>query len=283
MYYRRLPKFEYLAPKSVEEVCSLLQERKGGARVSAGGTIVVHRMKERVGVRKFLIGLKAVADLDFIDFDPSSGLKIGTMASLQSVADSPVVKKRFAILARACAELGTPQIRAMGTIGGNLCAKFPTAETVPVLIALGAKARIWNAEGDRMVPIDALNKDLKQADLLTEIHVPTPDLQSGWGYEKYALRERLDYATVAAAVVMTSKGGVCADVVIALGGVPSKRAAQAEKAVKGQKKTARVIEKAAQAASKNAKPISDIHCSAEYKKELLKVMVQRALEQAWGD
>ena len=283
MYYRRLPKFEYLAPGNIEEARSLLLEHKGKARVTAGGTIVVHRMKERVGVRKFLIGLKAIKDLDFIQFDQSSGLRIGAMATLQSLTDSPVVRKRFPILGWACGNLGTPQIRAMGTIGGNICSKFPAAETVPVLIALGATARILTADGEKTVPVETLNRGLKQTDLLVEVHVPTPAADTGWGYEKYALRERLDYATASAAVVLTSMKGRCKDIRIALGGVSAKRAKQAERAVRGQSKSDRVIERAARAAGKNAKPLADIHFSGEYKKELLKVMVRRALDQAWTE
>ena len=109
MYWRRLPKFEYLAPKSIEEAISMLKEHKGEARIIAGGTIVIHNMKERIGVRRYLIGLKAIPNLDFIAFDEAGGLRIGCMASLQSVADSPVLKDRFESLAVACGKLGTPQ------------------------------------------------------------------------------------------------------------------------------------------------------------------------------
>jgi len=266
----------------VDEASALLQTHKGNARVTAGGTIVVHRMKERIGVRNYLLGLKAIEGLDDIAFDGASGLRIGAMASLQSLAESPVVRENFEILATACGKLGTPQIRNMGTIGGNVCSKFPEAETVPVLIALGAEAKIVNGSGEKKVALEDLNKELKQTDLLTEIFVPTPAPHTKWGYEKFAIRERLDYATAAAAVVIIRSNGICEDVRIAIGGVSAKRATQAENVLKGQSKTEAVIKAAAEEASKKAKTVSDIHFSADYKKDLLNVMVKRALEQAWA-
>lgn len=283
MYYRRLPRFEYLAPKSIEEASTLLQKYKGDARVTAGGTIVIHRMKERVGVRKYLIGLKNIPELDYITFDESSGLKIGALATLQSIADSALVRERFGILSTACGRLGTPQIRNMGTIGGNVCSKFPTAETVPALIALGAEAKIVAADGKRMVSLEDLNKELKQTDMLTEIRIPTSSDNMKWSYEKFAVRERLDYATVSAAVMVLPSNGRCENCKIALGGVTSKRAKEAEEVVKSRSISENLIEEAAQLASQNAKTTTDMEFSAEYKKELLKVMVRRALKRAFGE
>lgn len=282
-YYRRLPRFEYLAPGSVEEACSLLQKYKGKARVVAGGTIVIHRMKERIGVRKYLVGLKGIAGLAAITSDRSGGLKIGAMASLQSIADSPVVREKFETLAVACGRLGTPQIRNMGTIGGNVGCKLATAETVPALIALRAEVKVASASGEKTIVIEDLYKELEETDLVSQIHVQTPAPGTKGGYQKYAIRKGIDYATVSTAVMLTSTNGICQDIKIALGGValPSMRAGKAEELVKGQKKTESVIAQAAQAASKDAKIASDIFFSAEYKKELLKILVARAIKQAW--
>lgn len=283
MYYRRLPKFQYLAPVSVDEACSLLQEHKGQVRIVAGGTIVISRMKERAGVRKYLIGLKAIPDLDYVTFDESLGLRIGAMASLQSIGDSPVVKERFQPLAMACAGLGTPQIRNMGTIGGNLCCRFPTAEAVPSLITLGAEAKIATSGGERTVTVENLYKELKEPGLVTEIHVPTLPPSSRGVYQKYTIREGVDYATVSVAVVMISGNGVCQDVRIALGGVAttSVRAREAEEITKQKTVADSVVAEAARVASEGARTVSDIYFSAEYKKELIKILTQRAIKQTW--
>ena len=281
MYWRRLPKFEYLAPKSIEEAVSMLKEHKDEARIMSGGTIVIHNMKERVGVRKYLVGLKAIPNLDFVTFDKARGLTIGCMASLQSVADSPVVKERFQNLAVACGKLGTPQIRNMGTLGGNVCCKFPTAEAVPALVALEAEAKITTASGDKTVAVEDLYKELKGTELVTEIHVPIPPSGAKGSYQKHTIREGMDYATVCAAVQMTLTNGSCEDIRIALGGgtLPSMRSKRAEEIIKGQSFTDNVVEKVAQAASEDAKTASDIYFSAEYKKELLKGIVKRAIKE----
>jgi len=281
MYYRRLPRFEYLAPKSIEEAVSMLKEHKGEARIMSGGTIVIHNMKERVGVRKYLIGLKAIPNLDFVTFDKAGGLTIGCMASLQSVADSPVVKERFQNLGVACVKLGTPQIRNMGTLAGNVCCRFPTAEAVPALVALEAEAKIATASGDNTVAVEDLYKELKGTELVTEIHVPTPPPGAKGSYQKHTIREGMDYATVCAAVQISLTNGSCEDIRIALGGatLPSMRSKRAEEIIKGQSFTDNVVEKVAQAASEDAKTASDIYFSAEYKKELLKSMVKRAIKE----
>src|SRR5512136_1908415 len=101
-YYRRLPQFEYVAPKSVEEACSFLQANQAETRVIAGGTITLHRMKERIGVKKYLMSLKAIPGLDGIRANGDGKLHIGPMASIQAVADSRVVRKQCALLADAC-------------------------------------------------------------------------------------------------------------------------------------------------------------------------------------
>ncbi len=279
-YYRRLPPFEYVAPTSVQEAVNFLAAHKAETRVMAGGTITLHRLKERIGLKKYLMSLKAIPGLDAIGKDPGQ-LKLGSMALLQTVADAPVVKKGCAMLAFACARLGTPQIRAMGTLGGNVACNLATAETVPVLMALGGEATLVSAKGSRTVPVEELYKELKEGELVTEIMVPVVKGQV-WGYEKWAVRERFDYATVSAAVAMTMAGRACKDVRIALGGVtlPTRRAHRAEDLLKGQSVTDKRIDEVAKAAAEDARTGADVLFTAEYKKELVTVMVRRALKQA---
>jgi aerobic carbon-monoxide dehydrogenase medium subunit len=284
-YYRRLPKFEYLAPKSMDEVSSLLRQYKSEARIMAGGTIVIHRMKERIGVRPYAIGLQAVPGLDAIAYDKASGLKIGAMARLQNIADSTEVKMGCVLLSTVCAKLGTPQIRNMGTIGGNVASRFATAETMPALIALGAEARILTAGGEKVSRVEDLYKELKDGDFITEIRFPALGPNIKTGYKKFAVRERFDYATVAAAVVMNTDGRTCKEIKIGLGGVTlqTMRAKTAEEAMKGQELTDDLVEKAAVIAADSGTVGSDLMFSAEYKKKVLKTMVKRAIKEAAGE
>ena len=283
-YHRRLPKFEYLAPKTMEEAISMLGSRKGEVRIIAGGTIVVHQMKERIGNRPYLMSLKLIKDLDYISFDDKKGLRIGAMASLQSIADSSVVNEKCSILANACRKLGTPQLRNMGTIGGNLSCRFATAESIPVLIALGAEVDIMNGEGNRTVLIEDFYKEMKDGELLTHIQVPSPPAHAKWGYQKFAVRDHYDFATVSAATLLNIVAGKCTDVRLALGGVtlPTMRAKESENLLSGQAVTDDMIAKAAQLASESGNLGSDVYFSADYKKELLRVVAKRALKDALG-
>jgi aerobic carbon-monoxide dehydrogenase medium subunit len=284
-YYRRMPKFDYLAPKSIDEVSSLLQQHKGEARIMAGGTIVLHRMKERIAVRPCVIGIQAVAGLDSITYDGKTGLRIGAMARLQAIAESADVKKGCALLSTVCGQLGTPQIRNMGTIGGNVASRFATAETVPALIALGAETKVLTATGEKVVAVEDLYKELKDGDLITEICIPALAAKTTTGYKKFAVRERFDYATVAAAVIMIMDGKTCKDIKIGLGGVTlqTMRAKAAEEVLKGQVLTDALIEKAAGVATDSGNVGSDVMFSADYKKKVLKTMVKRALKEAVGE
>jgi aerobic carbon-monoxide dehydrogenase medium subunit len=281
-YYRRMPQFEYVAPKSVEEVCSFLQANQAETRVIAGGTITLHRMKERIGVKKYLLSLKAIPGLDGMSANGDGKLKIGPMATIQSVADSPIVRKQCTLLGLACSMHGTPQIRNMGTIGGNVACSLATAETMPVLTALGAEAKLTSAAGSRTVLIEDLYKELKDGEILTEILVPA-GAGGKSGYEKWAMRKKFDYATISAAVVMTLTGGkTCNEARLGLGGVtlPTRRAKRAEDMLKGQSVTDALIEQVAQTAAEDARVGADVNFTGDYKKELVKVMVRRAIKKA---
>ena len=279
-YYRRLPPFEYVAPTSVQEAVNFLAAHKAETRVMAGGTITLHRLKERIGLKKYLMSLKAIPGLDAIASEPFPA-ETRLHGPPSGCCRRPAVKKGCGMLAFACARLGTPQIRAMGTLGGNVACNLATAETVPVLMALGGEATLVNAKGSRTVPVEELYKELKEGELVTEIMVPVVKGQV-WGYEKWAVRERFDYATVSAAVAMTMAGRVCKDVRIALGGVtlPTRRAHRAEDLLKGRSVTDKRIDEAAKAAAEDARTGADVLFTAEYKKELVTVMVRRALKQA---
>jgi aerobic carbon-monoxide dehydrogenase medium subunit len=280
-YYRRLPQFEYVAPKSLDEACSFLEAHAAETRVMAGGTITLHRMKERIGVKKYVMSLKAIPNLDGIRASKDGNLSIGPMASIQSLADSRVVQKQSALLAGACRIHSTPQIRNMGTIGGNVACNLATAEMVPVLSALGSQAKLASAAGSRMVLIEELYKELKDGEVLTEILVPVAQ-DTKAGYEKWAMRKRFDYATVSAATALSLSGKKCTAARIALGGVtlPTRIPKRAIEMLKGQSVTDALIEQVAEAASEDARVGADIYFTMDYKKELVKVMVRRAIKKA---
>ena len=284
----RMPKFDYLAPKTLEEALSLLSEYGGKAKVLAGGTDLLVTMKERKVTPAYLIGLANLTDLDYIRQE-NGDLRIGALATHQSITDSNLVKGSYGLLATACGKVGTPQVRNMGTIGGNLCTASPAADTVPSLIGLGAKAKIRSLKGERVVAVEEFfvapgESVIQTGEILTEIQIPNPPPHTLGVYLKLLPRTAIDMAAVGVAVVVTldSKHTSFVDAKIVLGAVAPTpiRAHQAEDIIRGKAISDELIEKAAQAAANEAKPISDVRASADYRKKMVRVLTNRALKQA---
>lgn len=284
----RMPRFEYFAPKSLEEALSLLSQFKVRAKILAGGTDLIVRARERKVTLDYLISLGNVTGLDYIRQDNGGGLRIGALATHQSVVDSPLIKGGYQLLATACRKIGTPQVRNMGTIGGNLCTASPAADTAPSLIGLGAKAEIRSLKGERVVAVEEFftgpgKSVIQTGEILTEIRIPKPPPHTLGVYLKLLPRTAIDLAAVGVAVVVTldSQHTNFVDVKIVLGAVAPTpiRARQAESIMRGKAITDELIEKAAQVAADEGKPISDLRASADYRKKMVRVLTNRALKQ----
>lgn len=279
-----LPKFEYLAPKNIRETCKLLSKYQGQAKVIAGGTDLLVKMKDRGLTPQYLIGIKNVTSLDYINYDTVSGLRIGALTNHHSLANSPIIREKFAILSKAAAEIGTPQIRNMGTIGGNLCNAVPSADTASPLIALKATVKLVSSKRERTVALEKFfvgpgETALKADELLTEIQVPNLTPRTGGTYLKLYSRGAVDIATVGIAVILTiGKNETCdsARIVLAAVAPTPLRAKGAEEIIKGKKIENGIVEKAAQAAAEEARPRS----SPEYKREMVRVLTMQAIMQS---
>ncbi|KPK24975.1 MAG: hypothetical protein AMK69_15385 [Nitrospira bacterium SG8_3] len=283
----RLPKFEYLDPKTIEEACSLLSQHGDKARLIAGGTDLLIIMKHKEVTPEYLVGLKGIPNLDSIDAD-AEGVRIGALATLRSIGDSAVVRERFPFLADIAGKMATHQIRNMGTIGGNICNAAPSADTAPSLICLGAKAKIVGPKKERIVAVEEFftgpgETVLKAGEMLTEIQVPNQPAHTGGAYLRLT-RLSVDLAVVgvAALVTLEGKGGLCKEARIALGAVAPTpiRAKKAEGVITGKKIENGLIEEAAQIASEEARPITDVRGSAPYRTDIVRVLTKRAIRQA---
>jgi carbon-monoxide dehydrogenase medium subunit len=281
-----LPKFDYFAPKAIEEVCSLLSKHRGEARVIAGGTDLLAKMKNRRLLPAYLISLKNIPDLDYIRDDGEGVLRIGALTDLESIKNSAVIRRRFGILSQAAGCMGSVAIRNQGTIGGNLCNAAPSAETAPALIALGTKAKMAGLSGERTIALEDFftgpGETVLQADeILTEIQIPSLPPRSGGIYLKHSLR-KMDIALVGVGVVVTLDGESCADIKIVLGAVAPTpiRARKAESAIRGQVPDEGLMEKAAQIASAESHPIDDIRSHAEYRRQIVGILTKQGIEQA---
>ncbi len=286
-YLLTLPRFNYLVPKTIGEACSLLDKYRGAAKVMAGGTDLLVSMKKREISPQYIINIKAILpELDYIHYSHEDGLKLGALATLQSVANSSIVKDKFGLLATACRKVGTPQVRNMGTIGGNICNGGPSQDAVPSLLVLEAKLKLVSLQGERVVSVDGFfispfQTALGETELLTEIQIPTPPPKSNGCYQWLTKITAEDETLVGVAVLMTldSAGGWCKDIRIGLCSVAPTpiRARRAEELLRGKKIDNGLIEKAAKVAVEETRPRS----RADYRRRMTSLLVKRAINEAW--
>ncbi len=282
--------FEYFEPETVEEALSLLRKYSDTAKVCAGGTDLVVRMRKRALNPQFLIGIAGIRELDYLGFEDERGLRIGCLTTIRTIERSPELKERYPMLSEVATRFGSIAIRNMATIGGNLCNALPSADMAPMLIALSGKTRLVSIDGERVVPLEDFftgpGKTVLRADeLMVEIQVPPQPPQTSGVYLKYTTRggEELSVVGVAAVATCGSRNESCTDVRIVLGTVvPSPmRAKEAETILKGKIIDDGLIEKAAQIASDQSRPRDSIRGSANYRREMVRVLTRDALRQAF--
>ncbi|MCX6009535.1 MAG: xanthine dehydrogenase family protein subunit M [Chloroflexi bacterium] len=279
--------FEYFAPKTVDEALSLLSQYKEEAKIIAGGQSMLVVMKRGLLTTEYLIDIKGIAALDYIKYDEGEGLRIGALTIHRAIEKSPVILKHFRVLSEMERNLATIQTRNWGTIGGNLCHGDPAGDPAPVLIALNAKLKLASLGRERIIEVEEFSKDylevaLEPDEMLTEIQVPTPPPHTGTACEKLMVMKG-DMGIVGAAVSITlNSEGRCKDARIALSSAASVplRAREAEKKLIGRVLDDSVLIEAGDVASTEASPPVDVHGSAEYRREMVRVFMRRAATKA---
>lgn len=280
--------FKYLAPKTLKEALTLLDKYGEDCKVIGGGQSLLILMKQGLVAPEYLISIKGISELDYIESDAKEGLRIGALTTHRAIERLPVMRNGFRVLAEMETRLASIQTRNWGTIGGNLCHGDPAGDPAPVLMVLNATLKMAGLNGERAMPVEDFFLDyfetaLEPGELLTEIQVPVTPPYTGSAYTKFNVIES-DLATVGVAVSITldSGGGVCRDVRIALGAAAATpiRAKQAEGVLKGKKLTDELLGEAGQIASTEAEPVSDIYASEEYRQELVKILVKRVGKEA---
>ncbi|MBF0507857.1 MAG: xanthine dehydrogenase family protein subunit M [Deltaproteobacteria bacterium] len=279
-----LPKFKYLAPKTWEEACAMLAQYKGKVRVMAGGTDLLIKMSLGAAAPEYVIGLKNIPGLDYIKYDQTKGLTLGPLALLADVADHPMIKEKYDAVAHAASVTATVQVRNMGTVAGNLCNAAPSADNIPALMALDAEVTLARLGGKRMVKLDDFFQGpgktvMEPEELLEKITVPAPSPGSGTVYLKISPRSKVDIAAVGVGAHLVMAGDVCQAARIVLGAVAPvpMRARKAESLLTGQKLTTDLINQAAAQAADEARPITDVRTTAEYRKTMVYVLTRRAI------
>jgi len=268
--------FEFARAESVDHATELLG-RNEGAKIIAGGHSLLPLMKLRLAQPAMLVDITRVGDLGFIR-DDGDEIAIGALVRHHDVANSELLRSACPIVPYTAGEIGDPQVRHVGTIGGSVAHADPASDMPTVLLALGATMVVRGPEGEsRTIAAAEFFKGLFEADLaedevLTEIRVPRTGGR-GWSYVKYHRRAQ-DWALVGVAAVAGSDGRGDAVALTNMGDRPL-RASGVERALAGGEDIAMASERAAE----GTRPPSDAFGSAEYRRELAKILVRRALAE----
>jgi carbon-monoxide dehydrogenase medium subunit len=279
-------RFEYLQPTTIKEAFALLDKYQGEAKVIAGGTDLMLKMRAKVFNPKYVIDISGIAGLDHIDTDGKKGLRIGCLTTIRDLETSQIINQQFPVLAQAASQLGSVAIRNVATIGGNLCHAAPSAECAPALLCLLAKAKIAGPKKERVVPLEEFftgpgTTVLAKNEILVEIQIPENKPNTKGVYLKHSQRGSIDLATVGVAAMATFEPDKkqCQDVKIALGAVAPTpiRARQAENILRGKNIDDAMIVASAEAAADESCCITDVRASEGYRKEMVKVFTKRAI------
>ncbi len=325
----RLPPFAYLSPRTLDEAVKMMSDNGPDAMYVAGGTDLYPNMKRRQQEPKVVIGLGGIRELRGVRNGNGEGAIIAAGTTLAQLSGYAAIRRQYEALTTAASLVSTPQLRAMGTIGGNLCLDtrcnyydqnywwrksinfcmkkdgdicwvapgsarcwaVSSTDCAPVVVALGAEVRLVGPEGERVIPARELYRDdgidylTKQRDeILTEIILPPADgLRSV--YLKLRRRGSFDFPILGfAAALHFAADGTVEQARLVLGGVGSHplECSDSVNILVGRKLTPDVIEAAAEAAWKPARPLDNTDMSNSYRKKMTRVYVARALERAGG-
>ena len=325
----RLPKFKYLHPKNIAEAVRMRADAGPDAMFVAGGTDLFPNMKRRQQTPKVVIGLGHLDKLRTMRGTPKDGMVLGASLTLTEVCENKKIRKAYPAVARAAELVSTPLLRNMGTIGGNLlldtrcnyydqslewrkaihfcmkkdgdicwvapssprCWAVQSSDSVPVMVAIGAKVKLVSAEGERVISAESLYKDdgidslTKQPnELLTEVILPPTN---GWRatYWKLRRREAFDFPVLGVATWMRmATDGTVEDARIFLGGVGSHPidASKTVDAIRGRKLTEDLIEEAAALAYPVAKPLDNTDFAMTWRKDMARYYVAGTLRELAG-
>lgn len=277
--------FDYHRPSTIGDAVELLVRHGDEARVLAGGHSLIPMMKLRMATPSHLVDLQAIDDLRGIR-EENGAIIVGAMTTQRELIESTLLAERCPIIGEAALQIADPQVRYCGTLGGNVANGDPGNDMPAIMQALDASYQVIGQGGGREVParefyeapfFTALGDD----EILVSVRIPAPAEGHGYAYEKQK-RKVGDYATAAAAVVLTMSGGTCESAVVTLtnvGGTPLVVEAAAS-ALVGTAVDERAIDEAVTQAKAVADPASDGRGPADFRRHVAGVMTRRAIVRA---
>ncbi len=279
--------FKYHEPNMAQEAVAMLKKYGGNARVMAGGIDLVPRMRVGAINVDHLINIQNIKELMCMDCDNSEGLKFRAMVTLHDLETSKVIKDKYGILYDAIHQITSVQTKHMGTAVGNLCVATSGSDVATVLMALDAELIITGVNGQRrQFLVDFYtgyqSTTLKGDEMVTQVIVPKPGPAKGAAFMNL-VRTHCDCAKIIVAVAVDVENHICKEARISLGSVSPTvfRAFEAESLLQGHRIDEVLIEEASEAAAKAARPITDLRSTDEYRQEMVRVLVRRALAKAY--
>jgi len=270
----------------MKEALQALSSR--GALPLAGATDLIPAMRKGEIRPRLLVNLKSLPGINGIH-RLRGGLRIGALTPVADLLHSKYIAKDFPLLAEVAHDFGSVQIRNLATIGGNLCNAAPSADFALPLLALDARLQIRRPQRPRELDLSdffrGVNKTaLRRGEILAAIIIPRRRVRTGAAHAKLGVRRAMDLATAAVAVALRLRpdGRTCAQARIALGAVAPipMRARTAESLLEAQAITPSLIREAADAAASEARPITDLRASADYRRRMTRTLTQRLLREA---
>ena len=283
------PAFDYAAPKTLPEAIDLLRSRGEGAKIIAGGQSLIPLLKLRLAAPSVLVDIGRIPGLEYIR-ESEGFLRMGALTRMADMEASPLLTRKYPMIHDASAVIADPIVRNLGTVGGNVSHGDPANDLPAVMLALDAEFVALGPSGQRKVAardffLDTYSVALGHEEILTELRVPAPPSRSGGAYLKVE-QKVADFATAGAAVFLRlDSKGECLGAGVGLTAVGPKaiKATKAEDALVGRKGTDReAVKNAAALAAEAADPVSDIRGTAEYKRDLVRLLVTRGVKQAYG-
>lgn len=278
--------FDYNAPNTLSAALAQL-ESYPSAYLLAGGTDLLVQLRAGRKQTDLVVDIKHVPELNALTFDEQTGLTLGAAVCCSSTYENAAVKKHYPSLAEVASIIGGTQIQGRASIGGNLCNSAPSADTVPLLIALSAKCRVASAKGEREIAVEdfciAPGKNaMLPGEMLVSIRIPAPAKGSGAHYLRFIPRNEMDIAVAGVGASVVVENGMFKEARIALASVAPKPlfVRQAGDSLLGKPVNAQSIEDAAELAKAAATPITDMRGTAEYRRHLCAVLTKRTLEAA---
>ena len=278
---KRLKPFSYVEPSTLQEAIQIAASNESGTCFLAGGTDLLVRMKRGEILPRSLVNLKRIKGLNQIEREPKEGLRIGALARISEIEHSPLILSSHPVLVQAAGLLGSPSIRNLATLGGNIGRASPASDIAPSLMVLSARVFVEGPQGRRELDLMQLflgpgKTSLSPAEVITSFIIPEMAPHTGVVYLKLGRREGMDCALVgvAASLTISSKGNEATEARVALAsvGLVPLRAKRAEEILLSGSLTEERLMEAARFAAEDSNPITDMRASRSYRKEMVKVL-----------